>query len=331
MDLLRELVHGDVGGGCDEDLPLALFGQVVYYRGRGHRLSGARGPLDQAQGLLQHGLHRRDLAVVQLGQPRHGVPFGQHRGHRLWLHSVPQKLVVQVRRDRGLIDGEGLHRVLHAVEGGGLPHKVHAEAMVQLHGDSHVAAQLHGHLLIRGEPHHVAHGLPRLALCAPRVPQPELVPRHEADLVVLLGVQEVRDVLLVQTHLPPHGNAVLALRLLHRPVVLCLQPHQRPKHALVVVGVLVVELHRRRLVVGARALQVLHEGLRGGLPQVLQLIDLLCRDLPGAVLLLLRGNLDQPRQELPVLDERGPVGGIPLHLLQLVGMQAGVPAQQHHN
>ena len=47
------------------------------------------------------------------------------------------------------------------------------------------------------------------------------------------------------------------------------------------------------------------------LPQLLQLVDLLCGDLASPELLLLRGNFDEPRQELAVLDERLPLARVP--------------------
>ena len=47
------------------------------------------------------------------------------------------------------------------------------------------------------------------------------------------------------------------------------------------------------------------------LPQFLQFVDLLGRDLASSELLLLRGHFDEPRQELTVLDERLPLTRVP--------------------
>ena len=66
-----------------------------------------------------------------------------------------------------------------------------------------------------------------------------------------------------------------------------------------------------RLLVHARLFEILELGLGVVLPQLLQLIDLLRRDLASTQLLLFRGNLDEPGQELPVLDQRRPLRWIP--------------------
>lgn len=52
------------------------------------------------------------------------------------------------------------------------------------------------------------------------------------------------------------------------------------------------------------------------LPQFLQLVDLLGGYLPSPELLLLRGDFHQPGQEAAVLDERLPLGTVPVDVLQ---------------
>ena len=73
--------------------------------------------------------------------------------------------------------------------------------------------------------------------------------------------------------------------------------------------------------VDSRFLQVLQGGIRVVLPQLLQLVDLRGRDLPGSSLLLLRGNLHQPVQEASVIDQGAPVVRVPVgsgvHLLTI--------------
>lgn len=67
------------------------------------------------------------------------------------------------------------------------------------------------------------------------------------------------------------------------------------------------------------------------LPQLLQLVDLLRRDLACAQLLLLRWDLDEPRQEAAVLDERLPLRAVPVDVLEAALAGAGLTAQQHHH
>lgn len=45
VDLLSELVDGDVGGSTDEHRTPRLLDQVVHHRGRGDRLTRPRGTL----------------------------------------------------------------------------------------------------------------------------------------------------------------------------------------------------------------------------------------------------------------------------------------------
>ena len=69
--------------------------------------------------------------------------------------------------------------------------------------------------------------------------------------------------------------------------------------------------HLLRLLVNAGFLEVLVGGVRVLLPQLLQLVDLLRRDLPRAHLVALARTLHQPRQEAPVHDQRLPLLLIP--------------------
>lgn len=52
------------------------------------------------------------------------------------------------------------------------------------------------------------------------------------------------------------------------------------------------------------------------LPELLQFVDLLGGDLACPELLLLRWNLHQPGQKAPVLDQRLPLGAVPVNVLQ---------------
>ncbi len=52
------------------------------------------------------------------------------------------------------------------------------------------------------------------------------------------------------------------------------------------------------------------------LPELLEFIDLLCCDLPGPQLLLLRRDLHQPGQEAAVLNEGLPLRAVPINVLQ---------------
>lgn len=52
------------------------------------------------------------------------------------------------------------------------------------------------------------------------------------------------------------------------------------------------------------------------LPELLQFVDLLCSDLACPELLLFRRDLHQPGQKTPVLDQRLPLGAVPINVLQ---------------
>lgn len=63
------------------------------------------------------------------------------------------------------------------------------------------------------------------------------------------------------------------------------------------------------------------------LPELLQLVDLLSSDLPGPQLLLLRRDLDQPREEAAVLDQGLPLGAVPVDVLEAALTGAGLPTE----
>lgn len=63
------------------------------------------------------------------------------------------------------------------------------------------------------------------------------------------------------------------------------------------------------------------------LPELLQLVDLLGSDLPGPQLLLLRRDLDQPREEAAVLDQGLPLGAVPVDVLEAALTGAGLPTE----
>ena len=65
LDLLRELVHGDVGGGAHDHLPEVLLRELVHDRRGCHRFSGSRRALDEAERSLQHRARRALLRVVE--------------------------------------------------------------------------------------------------------------------------------------------------------------------------------------------------------------------------------------------------------------------------
>lgn len=71
--------------------------------------------------------------------------------------------------------------------------------------------------------------------------------------------------------------------------------------------------------------------LRLYLPELLEFVDLLGCDLPGPELLLLWGNLHQPREEAAVLDQGLPLGTVPVDVLQAALAGTGLPAQPKHS
>jgi hypothetical protein len=121
-----------------------------------------------------------------------------------------------------------------------------------------------------------------------------------------------------------HAQVVLCLALLHFLVVISLHLDQGAEYVLVLIRVLEPERHRRQFVFAGRLLQILHRGLRIGVPQVLELLDDLFGHVAGAAALGVGWLLDQPRQQrLVAVDERDPLAGVPVVLAQVGGV-AGV-------
>ncbi|XP_033232122.1 regulator of nonsense transcripts 1 [Belonocnema kinseyi] len=136
-------------------------------------------------------------------------------------------------------------------------------------------------------------GLVQLA----EIAQSQLVAVHQLHVAVGLGQHKVGDRLLVEANVPAHLNVLLCLRLLQSLVVVRLELDQRSKDILILVAVLVAQQHLLRLLVDSRLLQVLEGRVHIVAPQLLEFVDLLGRDLAGAQLLLLRGDLHQPGEE----------------------------------
>lgn len=80
-----------------------------------------------------------------------------------------------------------------------------------------------------------------------------------------------------------------------------------------------------RLVVYSRLLEVLERSCGVVPPELLELVDLMKRDLASSELFLLGGNLDEPGQERAVLDERRPLGRVPDDVLGALHRRAGLP------
>mmetsp|Transcript_7910 Transcript_7910/g.23809 ORF Transcript_7910/g.23809 Transcript_7910/m.23809 type:complete len:839 (+) Transcript_7910:1217-3733(+) len=329
VDLLREMVHGHVAGRRHEHLPLAHLGQVVDDAGRRHRLARPGRTLDDAERLLQHALDRENLRVVELRKPGRREALGQRAPHNLRLHVVAQQSVVEIPAYGGLVHGEVAHRRLHAVEGRGLPHELDAEAVGAVHGRARPVADLEGHLLAVGLLDDAADAAP-LAHPVAEV-ELELVPGHQPHLALVLGEHEVGDTLLVEPHVPVHHQVLLAVLLLHHLVVVRLVLDQGTENVLVLIGVLVGQQHRGRLVVDPRLVQVLQLGVGLGLPEVFDLDELRGRQQARARLLVLGGDLDEPGEEaLVAVDEGQPQRQVPVHVLHAPRLHAR-PAQQHHH
>jgi hypothetical protein len=86
VDLLRQLVHGDIAGCAHKDGALAKLDQMVHNSRRGDSLACARGPLDEAEGPLQgrlDGIHLRVVEVGEAGGREPGVR-ADHKAHTAW-------------------------------------------------------------------------------------------------------------------------------------------------------------------------------------------------------------------------------------------------------
>jgi len=113
VQLLRQLVHGDVAGRADEPLAAQHLHQLVDERGRRDGLAGAGRALarsrmagctvttlphlDEAQGSLHRRLHRVRLAVVQLRQVGRREALGQrHLDLQVYLLDAHQGSVEEI-------------------------------------------------------------------------------------------------------------------------------------------------------------------------------------------------------------------------------------------
>ena len=70
---------------------------------------------------------------------------------------------------------------------------------------------------------------------------------------ILSREAEVSNPLLAEAHLPPHGDVVLCLALLHFLVVVSLLLHKRTKDVLVLVGILVSAGRREQMIKEAQS------------------------------------------------------------------------------
>ena len=135
--------------------------------------------------------------------------------------------------------------------------------------------------------------------------------------------------LLVEPDVPLDGDPLLPLRLPHGPVVVRLHLQQGREDRVVLVPVLVHHLHRLDLLVLEPVLEVLHRARRVRLPHVLQLDDLGDAHGAGPPQIPVVGLPHQPRQQALVLQQRLPLGQVPVHVLQGLVVEAGLAAQQH--
>lgn len=149
------------------------------------------------------------------------------------------------------------------------------------------------------------------------------------------------------------------LWLLKLLVVVSFQFDQRAKYILVLISILVTQQYMLGLLIYSRFLQVFQGGsgivlqenhkktikkkstnsykpwkskrhTSGSyLPEFLQLVDLLGRDLTGSKLLLFWRDLHQPGQKASVLDQRLPLRAVPVDVLQAALAGTGLPEWRH--
>lgn len=157
--------------------------------------------------------------------------------------------------------------------------------------------------------------------------QTKLVARHETQLGVGLWERQMREPLRRHRHVPAQADAGLRLRLLHLAIVVGLELDERTEDVLVLVGVVVAQQHRMRLVVGARPLEIVERRRRIRLPQLLEFVDLRRRHL--ARRLVVRRHGDEPRQEGAIVDQRQPLLLVPVDVLETGRVRARLATQQH--
>ncbi len=351
VDFFGELIDGDVGRRDDEDLAhVGLLGEMIHERGGGDGLARPRRALDERQGSLDDGCDGFHLTLVERGQARHGEFFvvggDLGGGNALLFDGVAEEAVVDVPGDGGVVDGEGLERILHAVEGGGFPNVLDDVVVRDLVGEdvrapasTAAATALHLDLDLPVEDGlDVPRALPLLAVVelGPLAElEAQLVPDHDLALVgrEATAKGEGGDVLAREALLPAHGNAAGAEGLLHLPIVVGLHLDQRRQDVLVVIPVLVPQQGRGEVGVvdDVGPVEVGEAGVGLGLPQLLELVDLRLGEVPREEQLLLGRHLDEPREELAVLHEGVPLAELPVHVLQLRHRLHAHAAQQHHH
>mmetsp|Transcript_56047 Transcript_56047/g.132980 ORF Transcript_56047/g.132980 Transcript_56047/m.132980 type:complete len:360 (+) Transcript_56047:1840-2919(+) len=286
--------------------------------------------LDHAQRLLQHALHRRHLRVVELGEARRREALRESAPDRLRLHLVAEEAMVEVARDGCLVDGERLHRALHSIVRCALPAELHREPVRGIGGGASRIPQLEGHLLGVGLIDNVADPAP---LADPVRPvQLQLVSGHQPNLSLVLGEHEVGDALVVQPRVPVHHQILLTVLLLHSLVGIRLVLHERSEDVLVLVGIVVLCSHPRRLLVDPGLVDVFQARVRLGLPELLEFQELRGQQDPRPTLLVVGRRLDKPREErLCRVDEREPCGQVPRRVSLEASCLAACPAEQHNH
>mmetsp|Transcript_41357 Transcript_41357/g.93480 ORF Transcript_41357/g.93480 Transcript_41357/m.93480 type:complete len:202 (-) Transcript_41357:716-1321(-) len=185
--------------------------------------------------------------MVELGQARRAKAAWQVDTQRGLLDLVAQQPVVDVARDRRLVNRKSFQRCLHPVVRDRIPNEIHRKAMVKVCGRLRPVPQLDAYLFRRGQPHDCAIALPGRAGRVARVAEEKLISSEQTHLVVRLSKLEIGDALLVQTHVPTHGDVLLRLSLLHVPVIIRLELHEGPHDVLVLVSVLISHLDRSGL------------------------------------------------------------------------------------
>ena len=312
MDALGELINSHVRRCANKHLTTINLTQVVDDSCRCHSLASTGRTLDQTKRLLQDALNGVDLRAVEFWETRN-TELARHLSlHRSSRNFVTKEAVEDVARNTHLVDGEGLHGVLHTVERGGLPDVIGGEVVCALSRNALVVTtrpEFDTDLvaLVVGDLDNVANALPvrtKLALVA----ETHLVAHSQFHIAEFqLGENEGCQVFVVQTEIPTHDQIVLGLRLLQLAIVVRLNLNQRAKNVLVLVGIIVAQQDGCRLVVDARVLlEILNGCIAVVLPHLFKLGNDLRRQMSGAHLFLIGRCADQPRQERAILNQRLP-------------------------
>mmetsp|Transcript_22974 Transcript_22974/g.59977 ORF Transcript_22974/g.59977 Transcript_22974/m.59977 type:complete len:287 (-) Transcript_22974:691-1551(-) len=274
-------------------------------------LAGTGRPLDQRERPLEHRFDGINLRMVQLRQTRSRKILRQLALQRLLLEFVPKKSMVDVPGHGGLIDGKVLHGILHPIKRDALPdvlrHKVNGAVHRHL-TFSNLEANLVGNAV--GQLDDGADSFPRLALAL--VPQRELVTHHDFHFV---AKTKVRHVLLVEPNIPSNSEIVKRVRLFGLFVVVRLKLDQWAKDVLVLVGIIVAKFYWDDILVHSGLVEIIQRGARIFLPELFQLVDLDGSNLACPILLQFRRELDEPRDESTVVNQRLPRPKIPALIL----------------